>query len=91
MAKVEIEPRFNLAAIAEEAGQPDVDKREYVNGFLFVKDVTQQRLDAAALNKIVATPLPRSAAPLDAEELATLLITDGTMTQAKIDAIKAGR
>ncbi len=39
-------------------------------------------------------PLPppdRSREPLTAEELATQMITDGTMTRAKIDAIKVGR
>lgn len=34
---------------------------------------------------------PKSAAPLTAQELADQMITDGTMTQAKIDAIKTGR
>lgn len=36
-------------------------------------------------------PPPKSAATLTAEELATQMIKDGTMTQAKIEAIKAAR
>lgn len=36
-------------------------------------------------------PPPKSDAPLTAEELATQMITDGTMTRAKVDAIKARR
>ena len=36
-------------------------------------------------------PPPKSATPLTAEELAAQMIKDGTMTQAKIDALKAAR
>lgn len=34
---------------------------------------------------------PKSAAPITAEELATQMITDGTMTKAKVNAIKNSR
>ena len=36
-------------------------------------------------------PLPKSAADVSVAELITQLIKDGTLTQAKIDAIKAAR
>jgi len=46
-------------------------------------------------NNFTAPPLktrpPKSDGPLLAEELATQMITDGTMTRAKIDSIKAAR
>jgi len=36
-------------------------------------------------------PKPKSAGSLSAEELADQMIVDGTMTRAKVDAIKAAR
>jgi len=44
---------------------------------------------------VIPTPispaLPKSDIPLNAEELATQMIEDGTMTQTKINSIKAAR
>ena len=50
-ANIEITPDNDLKAIAIEAGQPDSDKRLYKDGKLYVKGVTQESLDTAALKK----------------------------------------
>ena len=38
-----------------------------------------------------APPLPKSEAPLDAEEIATLLVSKSIITRAEFDAIKTSR
>lgn len=48
-AFIEIDADNDLVSIAESAGQPDVDKRHYASGSLYVEGVTQAALDAAFL------------------------------------------
>lgn len=46
-AKIKVNAAFNLPYIAEQAGQPETEKRFYKGGFLHVEDVTQKALDDA--------------------------------------------
>lgn len=50
IAKIEVSADLNLGYLATMAGQPDVDKRIYRDGWLEVQDIAQSALDAAFLN-----------------------------------------
>ena len=58
IATVAIAPNFDLASVAEAAGQPDPEKRWYAAGILHVEGVIQAALDAAAAAPIVAVSDP---------------------------------
>ncbi len=47
MASVKCSAEFDIAAIAETAGQKDQYKRKYIDGVLFVEGVTQSDLESA--------------------------------------------
>lgn len=60
MAKIAVPPDYDLAAIAEAAGQPDRYKRSYAAGELYVEGVSQSSLDVAVANYSDLARLKRS-------------------------------
>jgi len=55
-ASVPIAPTFDLATVAEAAGQRDPEKRWYARGMLHVEGVAQGALEAAATQAVVPPP-----------------------------------
>ncbi len=53
-AKIRISPDARLDLIAEAAGQSDINSRIYRDGFLEVEGVSQESLEAAVNNPVVA-------------------------------------
>ncbi|MCB1557230.1 MAG: hypothetical protein KDJ15_07965 [Alphaproteobacteria bacterium] len=85
MAKITAPVEYNLALIAEQAGQGDEDKRFYRNGELHVEGVTQAALDAALAGYDHATqaPVPE---PSELEILKDALKTKGVLADADLTA-----
>lgn len=53
-AKIKISPQERVDLIAEAAGQPDIEKRLYRAGVLYVEGVTQEALEAAVSDPSIA-------------------------------------
>tara|TARA_R110002124_G_scaffold266813_1_gene433802 strand:+ start:11499 stop:11837 length:339 start_codon:yes stop_codon:yes gene_type:complete len=47
IAKIKVNPNYNLPLIAVIAGQPEMNSRYYLDGYLHVQGVTQAALDSA--------------------------------------------
>lgn len=60
MARVQISPQLDVAAIAVAAGQPDPAKRRYAYGELTVDNISQSALDAAVAAYDPLIPLRRA-------------------------------
>jgi hypothetical protein len=89
MAKIRISTDENLDLIAIAAGQADMRKRIYKEGFLIVEDVSQEDLEAAAKNP----PKPVRVPPSDIEVRLFAIekkigITDKDKEDAKDEILK---
>lgn len=87
MAKIKVSPEYNLELISENAGQPDIEKRHYQGGFLYVEGVTQAALDAALAGYDHATQAPKPE-PSEMEVLKDALKTKGVLADADLLAAK---
>ena len=96
MAKITVDPTYNLEKIANDAGQADPTKRSYSAGQLIVEGVTQAALEAAlsayddetdgllsseALSELQATENAKDVAR-KLEEVLDHLINDAPLSQA---------
>ena len=57
MAKIKISPQSRLDLIAAAAGQTDIEKCLYRDGFLEIKDVSQEALELAVDHPSVRNPI----------------------------------
>ena len=87
MAKITVNPEYNLVLIAENAGQGDIEKRQYRDGFLHVEGVTQKALDDALAAYDHAQDAPQ-AEPSEIEVLREALKAKGTLTDADMTGAK---
>lgn len=87
MAKITVNPEYNLPLIAANAGQADNDKILYRGGELHVEGVTQKALDdaLAAYDHVQDAPRPE---PSELEILKSVLKTKGIITDTDIEAEK---
>jgi len=87
MAKITVNPEYNLPLIAENAGQGDIEKRLYRDGQLHVEGVTQKALDDALAAYNHAQDAPQ-AEPSELETLKAALKAKGVLADADIVAAK---
>ena len=72
MAKIKISSKLRLDLIAIAAGQPDIKKRLYRDGYLEVEDVSQEKLESAVNHPSVVNPVVLPKPPTIEERLSSL-------------------
>jgi len=95
MAKITVNPEYNLPLIAENAGQGDIEKRLYRDGQLHVEGVTQKALDDA----LAAYDHAQDAFEVEPNEIEILkdvlrekgVITDEEISDKRLEKINAVR
>jgi len=83
MAKITVNPAYNLPLIAENAGQSDIEKLLYRDGELYVEGVSQNALDGAlaAYDPEIDAAVAK---PSDLDILKEVLREKGVITEKEI-------